>query len=313
MSTSFVGYAIDHKIRYSATSGGIGSILLKYLFDNDVVQTGITFVYDNSSLEYKPKLIYSFKDYKITGSIYHEINLVGFIRNNLASIKGKLFLFVLPCQVKQLKSILNKNGINYFLVALTCSSQQSIDATYYLLKRLNISKTNVRELKYRGDGWPGGITIQLKDGKLIFVSNINSIWTKIFHSRLFIQKRCFRCKETISLKSDITLADPWLKEYMLTEKIGQSLILANTNEGKYWLEKAEKENKVFLKSICMKEVQKSQLSTIVRKQAYVNNKKIISIFIHLFNSSLYRFLVQNISIFFYMHCKLINIIESSLK
>lgn len=313
MSTSFVGYAIEPKIRYSATSGGIGSILLKYLFDNDVVQTGITFVYDNSSLEYKPKLIYSFKDYQITGSIYHEINLVGFIRNNIASIKGKLFLFVLPCQVKPLKSILNNNGINYFLVALTCSSQQSIDATYYLLKRLNIPKTFVRELKYRGDGWPGGITIKLKDGNLIFVSNNNSIWTKIFHSRLFIQKRCFRCNETISLKSDITLADPWLKEYMQTETLGQSLIVVNSKEGKYWLEKSEEDGIVFLKSICMKDIQYSQQATIKRKQSYLNNKQVITVIIKLFNLPLYRFVVQNIKFFFNLHFKLIHLIESKLK
>lgn len=78
MINAYVGCAIDSTVRYMATSGGVGSYLLKYLFDKGEIHTAITFDYDNEILKYVPRLIYKYEDYKMTGSIYHEINLIQF-------------------------------------------------------------------------------------------------------------------------------------------------------------------------------------------------------------------------------------------
>ena len=149
MIASYIGYAADSDIRYKATSGGIGSAMIKYLFESKTIQTSITFDYNNKSLQYVPRLIYRYEDYNITGSIYHEIKLIQFIKQHIHEIQGGFACFVLPCQARAIRSMLEKAGIPNILIGLTCSSQQSIDATHYLLKRMQIVKENVTRIQFK--------------------------------------------------------------------------------------------------------------------------------------------------------------------
>lgn len=140
MILSHIGCATDPDIRYKATSGGIGSAILKYLFESKIIQTSITFDYNNEDLQYIPRLIYRYEDYNVTGSIYQEIKLIQFIKQHIHEIRGGFACFVLPCQARAIRSILEKAGITNFIIGLTCSSQQNIEATYYFLKRIHIEK-----------------------------------------------------------------------------------------------------------------------------------------------------------------------------
>ena len=54
MINAYVGCAIDSTVRYMATSGGVGSYLLKYLFDKGEIHTAITFDYDNEIFKICP-------------------------------------------------------------------------------------------------------------------------------------------------------------------------------------------------------------------------------------------------------------------
>jgi coenzyme F420-reducing hydrogenase beta subunit len=285
--------------------------MLKYMFENDFIQTALSFQYNEATLQYEPKLIYVYSDYLITGSIYHEINLYDFIRRHYKEIKGKIFLFLLPCQVKPIKYILNKNKIAHFTVALTCSSQQSIEATYYLLKLLKTKKDDVRHIQYRGNGWPSGINIKLQTGEDIFLPNNKPLWQDIFHSRLFIQKRCFSCTETISEKSDVSLADPWIKEVIETEEIGKTLIAINSEQGDFYLNKAENDGIIVKSEMAMASLIQSQIYTIKRKELYKKNKRMNRI-IKIISSSLYKNIILKNRTLFNLHNKILHKVEAGL-
>ena len=98
-------------------------------------------------------------------------------------------------------------------------------------KNLGVEEKNVSYLQYRGNGWPSGIQIKTKDGKDYFIKNNDSMWMEIVHSRLFIQPRCCGCRNTLNDFADIVLADPWLPEYVKTEKEGQTLFATHTGIG----------------------------------------------------------------------------------
>lgn len=304
MIKSYIGYSNDENIRYKATSGGIGSTVIKYLFENNIIQTSITFEFNSQTLEYEPKLIYSYDEYHITGSIYHEIKLIKYIKEHINFIKGCFACFVLPCQAKAIRSILDKAEIKNVLLGLTCSSQQSIYATHYLLKRLNINRDNVLNIQYRGMGWPSGIHITLKNRIIKLIPNNNSIWSNIFHSRLFIQKRCFNCNNTFNTDSDISLADPWLKEIYNEEKIGQSIIICNTIEGIKIIQELREKNYINLMDINYDKVIQSQIGTINRKKSYIANKNKVMYMKKIFSSHIYRKLVLSSSILFKLHNKI---------
>lgn len=312
MIASYIGYSTNPNIRFAATSGGVGTSILKYLFEKDIIQTSITFDFDKKDLQYKPRLIHHFEEYNINSSIYHEIKLINFIKKHIQDIKGNFACFALPCQTQTIRTILKNAKINSYIIGLTCSSQQSIEATYYLLKRLNIRKEDVKYIQYRGNGWPSGIQIIQNNNIKQFVPNNGSIWTQIFHSRLFIQPRCFQCTDTLNKNSDISLADPWIAQYVTTEKIGLSLIMCNTQQGnKIILELSNKKN-IQIESISEQIILKSQRGTLVRKNKYRQRKRITEKIKKICTHKKYRTAILNNKFLFSLHCKLIKIIEQHL-
>lgn len=312
---AYIGYSVDPEIRYKATSGGVGSALVRYLFEVGLITHVQTFRYDAETLTFFPALVSSFADYSITGSIYQEMDMLGFYKNNLTREivgDGCALLFTLPCQTKFVRMIAKKNKINVLVIGLTCSSQQSLSATQYLLARLAIGQNEVCSLQYRGNGWPSGIQIGLRSGKTEFVSNLNSDWTRIFHSRLFCQPRCFFCQNTLNDYSDISLADPWLDEYVKKETIGQTLYVVNTEIGMRVVAMALKEHVIVGQSVEMTDVVLSQQGTINRKQTYANSPMLRGMLKRLVSFRWYRKLVLSSACgwkLFSLHMRIISCIE----
>lgn len=96
----YVGYSTDKEIRHKASSGGVGTAIIKYLFSLPEYSTSITFVYDKEKCGYILKLIHSFDEFNICGSIYQDIDIFSFIKNNLSNIKDGIVLSCMPCQVR---------------------------------------------------------------------------------------------------------------------------------------------------------------------------------------------------------------------
>lgn len=309
---SYIGYSVDKNIRYDATSGGVGSSIVKYLFQNNEIQTCISFDYDNYSLQYKPKLIHCYDDYINTGSIYHEVDMLLFIKESINNIRGRILMFVLPCQVKPIRHMLDKYNIKSIIIALTCSSQLNIGATNYLLKRLNVNKEQINKIRYRGFGWPSGIYLSLTDNTEVYIRNNNSLWSDIFHSRLFTMNRCFNCKETISNTADIALADPWLRDIINTEKIGLTLIHCNSKLGNKILIAARDHGEIAIDSIEKKIVFDAQRGTIIRKKMYVSHRHFQGVVKKILNNKLYRGIVLGNKNLFKIHCIILRKIENQL-
>lgn len=307
---SYVGYSTNSDIRYRATSGGVGTSLIKWMFETKRIDTAISFEFDAATLTYMPKMIYSFDDYKICGSIYQEINLISFIKSHINEIKGTFACFTLPCQTRAVKTIVEKAGHEAVVIGLTCSSQQTLEATKYLLKRVGVDETKVKNIQYRGNGWPSGIQIETKNKEKIFVANNRSVWNKIFHSRLFIRQKCFMCQDTLNRFCDITLADPWLSRFS-TEKVGKTLVVCNTIKGENVIQQCASDKKIALENIPYNEIIKSQNGTILRKKSYRHTPDVAKLYRTILNNKIYRKIILTPHLFQF-HLKLKNIIEKYL-
>ena len=310
----YLGYSTNEEIRYKATSGGVGTSIIKYLFDYGLIDYSISFGFDNNTLSYKPELITSFREYKICGSIYQEMDYIDYIKSILSEIKSgsSIALFCLPCQAKLIRILCQKKNIKVYLIGLTCSSQQSINATLYLLQRMNIDKNNVSYIQYRGEGWPSGIRIQLQNGTIKYIPNNKSLWADIFHSKLFIQKRCFGCNNTLNDYCDISLADPWLKEIIQKEKIGQTLFSCRTEEGEDIINSMIKLKAIVCSELSNGTLFLSQSGTIARKQSYRLHPKTRNWMMHIFLSESYRKIATTI-LGFRIHVIIKNLIEKIIK
>ena len=308
----YSAYSNDPEIRFTATSGGVGSALLKTVFDQYVDVTSISFRFDPVSLQYQPHLIHSLSEYVVTGSIYHEIDLCGFIADHITEISGFFCCFALPCQVRRIQNLLKKNEIPYLILGLTCSGSQSIEATCFLLKELHIAPDEVLQIRYRGNGWPGNIKITLKDGQEISCPNNNSIWEKIFHSKLFIQRRCFYCRQTISEFADVSLADPWLSEFVGKERIGVSLIAVNTKNGDELFKIARNAGTIIAKEIPEQKLLNSQRGTILRKASYSKLPVVPRILLFIVHNRFYRKIVLKWEKIFLFHCFFFSVVDRGI-
>jgi len=260
----YIGYSNDHEMRYRASSGGIGSSLIRYLMESGRYGTAMTFVFNVDECRYEPKLIYDFSEYNNCGSVYQDTDNVGFIKRNIGNIRNGIVVTCMPCQVDAIKSLLSKSGIECFIISLCCSGQTTVEGTWLYYKLLDIDRQDVSNIQYRGNGWPSGIQITLKNGDVIRKDNYTYPWTLMHKSLLYRPKRCLYCGVKINSHSHVTLADPWLKEYMENDKDGNSVIISD-NEGSLVLEEMKEQCLINFKEVDEEVFLESQLGTIESK------------------------------------------------
>ena len=228
----YIGFSKKEDDRFRASSGGVGTAIVRHLLSKQEYGTSITFYFDSDLCKYIPKLIFSEKDINVCGSIYQDIDLVRFVRDNIDNIKNGIVLTCAPCQVASIRSLLNRKKIKNFIVSYCCSGQTTIEGTWCYYKFLGIDKENVQNMQYRGNGWPSGIQIWLKNGCVIRKGNWTEPWISIHQSNLFKPKRCLFCKLDMGHNADFNLADPWLERYKKMEKKGASLCVVTSPLGK---------------------------------------------------------------------------------
>ena len=235
-SKYYIGHTTDGKERHKASSGGIGSALIRYLLSLPEFGTGLTFVFNQKACHYDAKLIYSASEINVCGSVYQDIDLPKFINEHIKEIKGGMVVSCMPCQVSTIRTILNKAKIPNFIISLVCSGQTTVEGTWCFYKFLGIRKEDIINMQYRGNGWPSGIQIWLKNGRKIYRDNYTEPWVTIHRSNLFKPKRCFFCKRDTNYNADISLADPWLKEYKENDRTGHTLFIVHSEKGQQTLE-----------------------------------------------------------------------------
>lgn len=228
----YLGYSKNPDDRFRASSGGVGTALMRHLLSLPEYGTGITFVFDKEQCMYVPKLIFSEKDINVCGSVYQDIDLVKFVKDNIKNIKSGIVLSCAPCQIVPIRSLLKRSGINNFIISYACSGQTTIEGTWCYYKFLGVDKEDVVNMQYRGNGWPSGIQIWLKNGNVVKKDNWTEPWNSIHQSNLFKPKRCLFCKLDMGKQADINLADPWLEQYKKNEKVGATLCIVCSKYGK---------------------------------------------------------------------------------
>lgn len=309
----YIGYSIDPDIRFHSSSGGIGSALIKYLLESDEYGTAMTFYFNKERCQYDIKLIYDFSCYNNCGSIYQDTDTITFIRENISNIRNGIIVTCMPCQVKPIRSLLNRNKIKHFIISLCCSGQTTVQGTMYYYKLLGIHKKDVKCIRYRGNGWPSGIQIELNSGEIIRKKNYTYPWTIMHESLLFRPKRCLSCTIKTSSHADISLADPWLKEYIKNDKLGNTVVISN-EAGNVIITKMTNTNLLWLNEIDEETYIKSQLGTIKTKSTANKYKKFNRIIARMGrDDSWYKRIFTSSIIMMKLHFKILGLLKLILK
>ena len=240
----YIGHSTDYDIRYNSASGGLVTALLIFALEEGIIDGAlVTKMSKNNPLEPEVFIARSKKEIiSASKSKYCPVPANVALKEILESKEGEKFAVVgLPCHIHGIRKAeqINKKLKDKIILrlGLLCSHSPTFLGTEFLLKKINIRKEDIVKINYRGKGWPGGISIQLKDGGERFIPS-SIYWNCIFGSFFFTPTRCTSCSDGFCELADISFGDAWLPE-LSDDKIGKSVIISRNKISEDFFKKAE--------------------------------------------------------------------------
>ncbi|MBN2106592.1 MAG: Coenzyme F420 hydrogenase/dehydrogenase, beta subunit C-terminal domain [Deltaproteobacteria bacterium] len=234
------GYAADNELRFRASSGGVLTALSLYCLE----QEHMAFIFHTGMDPMAP-----WKNITVQSSNRQQLIRHAGSRYNASSPCDSLALIEAcdrpcvfigkPCDVAAVAALrakrpaLDKNlGM---VLTFFCAGTPSVSATLDLLSKLAVDAAQVRGLRYRGNGWPGGFSIKKNTGSHCQVLSYEDSWH-------FLQKyrclRCHLCPDGLGEMADISCGDAWHRHDKNSNDPGRSLVLVRSEHGREMLKKA---------------------------------------------------------------------------
>lgn len=263
------GFAADPDIRYFGSSGGLATALALYCLDYEGVDKIIHTASDEEKV-WKNKTTVSLSREELlsrTGSRYSPASPCEGFKEIETSKKKALFIGK-PCDIQALRKaerIYSKLADKNFLtIGIFCAGTPSTQGTLNLLKLHGIDPEQVRDLRYRGRGWPGMFSVYLEgQEKPSLEIPYNEAWSYLQQFRPY---RCHLCPDATSEFADISCGDPWYRDKDKKEA-GFSLVLVRTEKGRQIIEGAIEHGCVVLKRADPDILPKSQTNVLIKRRA----------------------------------------------
>ncbi|MFT4095300.1 MAG: Coenzyme F420 hydrogenase/dehydrogenase, beta subunit C-terminal domain [Niabella sp.] len=257
------GYSKDNNARRKGSSGGIISGLAIYALDKGIVDGVLQVGGDSEDYERNClKVSYTREEVLACASSRYA---PAYIFNRIFDILNqdqKRYLFVgKPCDVSALKNFLNafpQYKLRFNLtVSIICAGMPSLKGTSAIIDEFEAVRP-VKDLVYRGNGWPGYFSFK-DDSGTVYKKTYNDSWGKTLNKHLKL--RCKLCPDGIGIQADIAVGDAWETNdgYPdFSEKDGQSLIIARTAGGVAILKQAQADATVCLEKLGIEKIRLMQ-------------------------------------------------------
>jgi coenzyme F420 hydrogenase subunit beta len=240
------GYSNDKTVRKLGSSGGIVSSIGIFMLEKGMVDAvlqvgGSSEDYERNSLKIsktREDVLQCASSRYAPALIFDKIIEILEVNNDTYCFIGK------PCDISGLKNLFKyypqyKDRFK-LSVSILCAGMPSFKGTKAIIDDFRATKP-VRNLVYRGNGWPGYFSFTDSDDRS-FQKSYNDSWGKTLNQHLNF--RCKICPDGIGLQADIAVGDAWETKNGypdFTEQEGQSLIIARTQRGATLLQQAQKE------------------------------------------------------------------------
>ena len=251
----YIGHATYYDIRYNSSSGGLITQLLIFALKDGIIDGAlVTRMKKDNPLEPEPFIARTKEEIiEASKSKYCPVPANVVLKEILKSEEGEKFAVVgLPCHIHGIRKaeLINKElrGKIILHIGIVCNHAPSFLATEFLLKKMKIKKGDVKNLDYRGEGWPGGMKITTNENEIFVPQWSSNYWGIVFNS-FFFPMRCTLCNDKICCLSDVSFADAWMPELRKADDIGTSLIISRSEIFEDILNRAALKEKVKLKNV----------------------------------------------------------------
>lgn len=266
----YVGYAIDENIRKNASSGGIVTALMVSALKQRIIDAAIV-VKMNQDQPLLPEIVIADTVKKIKEGMqskYQPVPLNAVLRK--AEKYEKLAVIGTSCHIQGLRKWEKFNpkirGKIIYHLGLFCGlGCMEKNATYFLLKKLNIQEEKILSIEYRARKYPGGFLVKLKDGNEKYVSKEKYKLLNL----LYAPKVCIYCRDFTNELSDISVGDAFSIKKGIN---GHSIIIIRSNKGKELLNISREHNNIFLEDIKIDRMIESQKLLFNFKKGFIAAK-----------------------------------------
>lgn len=260
----YIGHSNETDVRHNSASGGVVSQLLIFALENDMIDGALVArMRKDQPLETEAFIARTRKEVlEAAKSKYCPVAtneaLMQVLKEN-----GRFAVVGLPCHIHGIRKaqrvlkVLEERIV--LQIGLMCSHTVNFKGTEFLLEKRGIQKEKVREISYRGKGWPGEMLIGLKEGlnlSIPYMGSWDAYWS-VFSFFLFTPLRCMTCPDLTNELSDISLGDAWLPE-LKYDRLGKSVIMARTKLGEDILRSMSLAGKICLRKVRPEKVKQSQ-------------------------------------------------------
>lgn len=263
---SYVGYCTDDEVRRWASSGGIVTTLLIYMLKLDLID-GAVVVVQNSKFKstcdlFTSKIARTKNEMlEAQGCKYIQVSMEDALEEIRRDPSLQRIAYVgTGCQIRALKRNIDKiSGMQdriFYYLGLFCKQNKIPDFTNYLLEIVHENFLNLSELSYRGNGWPGGFSIN-KNKRLSFKNWKYGYFP--WYLNAYGCNACLSCSDCTAEEADISFGDAWLPQYEgKADNLGYSVLLTRSEFGADLIQKAAGEKILAIEKIDPLLVPKSQ-------------------------------------------------------
>ena len=239
MIAAYAAYSKDESTRMCSSSGGIFSVIAKYVIEKNGMVFGAAM--DSNQIVHHIGITKIEDLKKLRGSKYVQSSIEHtYIEVQEALKKDLLVLFTgTACQISGLKSFLGKEYANLLTVDVLCHGVPAPRLwKHYIDERVNDYKSTVQQIFFRQKnfGWKMfAVEIQFDNSTAYIKKFTEDPFMKLFLSNICLRDSCYSCKfKSLERDSDLTIGDAWGIQNLcsdMDDDKGTSIILVHTKKG----------------------------------------------------------------------------------
>jgi len=166
-----------------------------------------------------------------------------------AKARERFAVVGLPCHIHGIRKAqkFNKKLRNAISLcfSIVCAHTDNFHFTNFTIESARVdSDRDVLKLDYRGNGWPGLMSVKMTDGCQIYIPYQKYMFAH--NAEMFCPWRCLSCIDGIGTMADIAFADDWPREQYPSDDPGRSFIVSRSANGEAILGAASKARAVHL-------------------------------------------------------------------
>jgi coenzyme F420 hydrogenase subunit beta len=258
------GWAADPEVRHMGASGSVATALMKSALEKGLVDAVVAVRMSASNpLEAESVVCRSAAEIATCRGSKYNVVAINSALGNVLDEPGRYALVGLPCHIQGLRLAQRHSRRLRERVTLAlgifCGHTNEPRATAVLARQARLDPADVREVSYRGPGWPGGVRLAT-DG-VIRCRDYPDFIDRRFMA--LTPPRCRICPDALAELADISVGDAWLDRFDGSD--GVSDIIARTPAGERLLEEADAS--LVLESATPAEMVASQADTYAVKRS----------------------------------------------